>query len=107
MRNDILSYTGPLRPLTFDIYGRDYQRINQGPMRYQCTNYGPCDYCGSAARGDRILFIFFYFINRKAAKRNLCINRTRRQTHTNNYIGRGQILFYTSFENKSETDSNI
>ena len=61
---------------------------------------------------------FFYFYkktktkNKQTANCCLCaiflsINWTGRYTHTNNYIGRGHILFYISFPNKSETDSNI
>ena len=40
-------------PLTFDICDQGYQRINQGPMGYQCTKYGPCGCCSSIARGGR------------------------------------------------------
>ena len=49
------------------------------------------------------IFIF-NFINKKTAVYmcNLFFNRTERYTHTNNYIGKGHILFDISFANKSK-----
>ena len=38
---------------TFTLLGLDYQKAHQGPMGYQCTEYGPCSYCSSVTRGDR------------------------------------------------------
>ena len=48
----------------------------------------------------------FNFINRKTAMPNLFTNRTGRYTYTNNFNGRGHILFHISFASKPETDSN-
>ena len=53
---------------------------------------------------------FFKFLNIWIEKQQCVIffiNRRGRYTHTNNYIGRGHILFDISFTNKSETDSKI
>ena len=45
-----------------------------------------------------------FFYRYKTAMRNVFINRTGRHTHTNNFIGRGHILFDIY---ESEIDSNI
>ena len=46
---------GPLGPLPFDILSRDYPKAIEGAMGYKCTNYGPCFYCRSFSRGDKVI----------------------------------------------------
>ena len=52
-------------------------------------------------------FYIFHFIGRKTAMRIFLINRTEQNTHKNNAVGRGPILYDICFANKSETDSDI
>ena len=32
---------GPLGPMTFDLWGRDYEKMNLGARGYQSARYGP------------------------------------------------------------------
>ena len=51
MTLDLIS--GPLGPLSFDIWGQGFLKVMLGVKRYKCTKYGPCGYRYSFARGDR------------------------------------------------------
>ena len=62
----------------------------------------------------RMRDVFFFFNSISIEKQQCAIFLTIEQedilsTHTNNYIGRGRILFdfFFFFASKSETDSNI
>ena len=47
--------SGPLGPLSFDIWSKDFLKAMLGIKGYKCTKYGPCGYCHSftSAKGDR------------------------------------------------------
>ena len=55
----------------------------------------------------RYFSLFFYFIDKKTAMHNLLINRTERNTHKNNTIGRGPTIFVIYYASKSETVSKF
>ena len=38
---------GHLGPMAFDLWDRDYQKMNLGACGYQSVKYGPWGYCGS------------------------------------------------------------